>query len=82
MSKVAGKRVSFAVARALPADAFGGLAVSALEASDGRERFLTNEPEAVCARCTERGIEIQDLEVAGADLEEAVLSLTRRQERG
>jgi len=80
MSKVAAKRVSFSVARAPAADTFGGLAVSALEASDGRVRFLTNEPEAVLRALFERGVEMRDLEVAGADLEEAFLSLTRRAE--
>jgi len=78
MSKVAGKRVSFEVARPLPADTFGGLAVSGLEVSGSRVRFLTNEPEAVLRALFERGVEMQDLEVAGADLEEAFLSLTRR----
>ena len=43
-------------------------------------RFLTNEPEAVLNALFERGIDVQDLEVAGADLEEAFLSLTRRPE--
>jgi ABC-2 type transport system ATP-binding protein len=80
MSKVAAKRVSFSVARAPAADAFGGLAVTGLEASDGRVRFLTNEPEAVLRALFERGVEMRDLEVAGADLEEAFLSLTRRTE--
>jgi ABC-2 type transport system ATP-binding protein len=78
MSKVAAKRVSFSVARAPVADVFGGLAVTGLEASDGRVRFLTNEPEAVLRALFERGVEMRDLEVAGADLEEAFLSLTRR----
>jgi ABC-2 type transport system ATP-binding protein len=82
MSKVAGKRVSFQVARPLAADALRGLAVSGLEVSDSRVRFLTNEPEAVLRALFERGIQIKDLEVAGADLEEAFLSLTRRPERG
>jgi ABC-2 type transport system ATP-binding protein len=80
MSKVAAKRVSFSVDRAPAADAFGGLAVTGLEASDGRVRFLTNEPEAVLRALFERGVEMRDLEVAGADLEEAFLSLTRRAE--
>jgi hypothetical protein len=70
--------VSFAVPRPLPADTFGGLAISGLEVSGSRVRFLTNEPETILRALFERGIEIQDLEVAGADLEEAFLSLTRR----
>jgi ABC-2 type transport system ATP-binding protein len=81
MSRVAGKRVSFQVTRPLAADALRGLAVSGLEVSDSRVRFLTNEPEAVLRALFERGAEIRDLEVAGADLEEAFLSLTRRTER-
>ena len=82
MSRVAAKRVSFTVARRPPADVFGGLALAALDLSDGRARFLTNEPEAVLRALFERGVEMRDLEVAGADLEEAVLSLTRRPEVG
>jgi len=75
---VAAKRVSFAVNGALPADVLSGLAVEALDVGNGRVRFLTNEPEMVLRALFERQIPIQDLEVAGADLEEAVLSLTRR----
>ena len=81
MSKVAAKRVSFSLARPPAADPFGGLALAALDVSDGRVRFLTNEPETVLRALFERGVEMRDLEVAGADLEEAFLSLTRRPER-
>ena len=80
MSKVAAKRVSFSLARPPAADPFGGLALAALDVSDGRVRFLTNEPETVLRTLFERGVEMRDLEVAGADLEEAFLSLTRRPE--
>ena len=76
MSKVAAKRVSFAVMQPLPADTFAGLAVSALDASNHRVRFLTSEPETVLRTLFERGVAMRDLEVAGADLEEAFLSLT------
>jgi ABC-2 type transport system ATP-binding protein len=82
MSKVAAKRVSFEAARPLAGDTFGGLAVTALDVSNGRVLFLTNEPETVLRALFERGVEMRDLEVAGADLEEAFLSLTRRSERG
>jgi ABC-2 type transport system ATP-binding protein len=78
MSRVAGKRVSFEAARPLAADTFGGLALTALAIEDHRVRFLTNEPETVLRALFERGVEMRDLEVAGADLEEAFLSLTRR----
>jgi len=81
MSKVAAKRVSFEAARPLLAETFGGLALTALDLSNQRVRFLTNEPETVLRALFERGVEMRDLEVAGADLEEAFLSLTRRPER-
>jgi hypothetical protein len=66
------------VSRPLPADTFSGLPLASLEIVDRRVRFLTNEPETVLRALFGRGVEIQDLEVAGADLEEAFLSLTRR----
>ena len=78
MARVAAKRVTFSVADALPGGAFDGLAVTALESSNGHVRFLTNEPEAVLRALFARGLELRDLEVAGADLEDAFLSLTRR----
>ena len=78
MARVAAKRVTFSVAGALPGAAFDGLAVTALESSNGHVRFLTNEPEAVLRALFARGLELRDLEVAGADLEDAFLSLTRR----
>jgi len=80
MSKVAGKRVSFETTRPLAADTFGGLPLTALAIEDRRVRFLTNEPETVLRALFERRVELRDLEVTGADLEEAFLSLTRRPE--
>ena len=80
MAKVAGRRVSFSVAGPLPADSFRDLAITALDISESRVRLLTNEPEVVLKALFERGLDLRDLEVAGADLEEAFLSLTRRPE--
>src|SRR6266481_2468234 len=80
MSKVAAKRVSFAVPQRLPDEGLAGLAIAAVDASDHRVRFLTNEPEMVLRALFHRGVEMHDLEVVGADLEEAFLSLTRRPE--
>jgi hypothetical protein len=40
--------------------------------------LLSSEPEQVLRALFERGVTIQDLEVTGADLEEAFLSLTSR----
>jgi hypothetical protein len=42
----------------------------------GRVRLLSHEPEAVLRALFGRGLEISDLEVTGASLEEAVVSLT------
>ena len=42
-------------------------------------RLLTNEPEQVLRELFRRGVEIQNLEVAGADLEEAFVAMTHQQ---
>jgi hypothetical protein len=39
-------------------------------------QLLTNQPEAVLRELFRRGVEISELEVAGADLEDAFISLT------
>ena len=78
MARVAAKRVAFRTPAPLPAAAFDGLAVTALDTADGHVRFLSNEPESVLRALFQRGIEMRELEVVGADLEEAFLSLTRR----
>jgi ABC-2 type transport system ATP-binding protein len=75
-ARVAGKRVSFSTERRLEASDFAGLPVSHLELEDGRVRLLSNQPEAVLRVLFERGLAMRDLEVAGADLEEAFLALT------
>jgi ABC-2 type transport system ATP-binding protein len=82
MARVAGRRVAFMVPGALTAEAFASLPVTALDIANGRVRFLTNEPEAVLRALFTRGVELIDLEVVGADLEDAFLSLTRRPEPG
>jgi len=73
-SRVAGKRVRFAAA--LTEKDLEGLPVSASTIQDHRVQLLTNQPEAVLRELFRRGVEISDLEVAGADLEEAFISLT------
>jgi len=57
---------------------FRGLPVQNLEIADHRVHLLSNEPEVVLQALFERGVVVRDLEVTGADLEEAFLSLTRR----
>src|SRR5258708_14191006 len=73
-SRVAGKRVRFAAA--LTEKDLEGLPVSASTIQDDSIQLLTNQPEAVLRELFRRGVEISDLEVAGADLEDAFISLT------
>jgi ABC-2 type transport system ATP-binding protein len=76
-SRVAGKRVRFA--GELSEKDLEGLPVSASTIQDHRVQLLTNQPEAVLRELFRRGVEISDLEVAGADLEDAFISLTTHQ---
>jgi ABC-2 type transport system ATP-binding protein len=78
-SRVAGKRVSF---RGHLGEAdFGGLPYSNLELDGDRVRLLSNAPEELLRELSRRGAEIRDLQVVGADLEEAFLDLTRHAEK-
>ena len=74
-SKVAGKRVRFTAAALTDKD-FDGLPITSSTISDHTVQLLTNQPEAVLRELFGRGIEISDLEVSGADLEDAFISLT------
>jgi ABC-2 type transport system ATP-binding protein len=77
-SLVPGKRVSFRTSKSLSRAVFEGEPVASLEVGDRSVRFLSNQPERVLARLFRDGVELEGLEVVGADLEEAFLSLTSR----
>jgi ABC-2 type transport system ATP-binding protein len=77
-SRVVGKRVSFA-GHLSEAD-FRGLPYSNLELDGDRVRLLSSAPEQLLGELFRRGTEIHDLQVVGADLEEAFLDLTRHAE--
>jgi ABC-2 type transport system ATP-binding protein len=78
-SRVVGKRVSF---RGVFAEAdFRGLPYSSLEMDGDRVQLLSSSPEDLLRELFRRGVEIRDLQVVGADLEEAFLDLTRRSEK-
>ena len=77
-ARVAGKRISFTCARPPAAADLEGLSVSRLEVTGEQVRIFSNQPEAILQHLFARGFAIQDLEVVGADLEEAFLSLTAR----
>ncbi len=74
-SKVAGRRVRF-VAPALSEKDLDGLPVTAVSITDHMVQLLTNKPEAVLRDLFQRGVAITDLEVAGADLEDAFIAMT------
>jgi ABC-2 type transport system ATP-binding protein len=78
-ARVSGKRVSFA-GRHTEAD-FHGLPYSRLEIDGDRVRLLSNAPEELLRELFRRGSEIRDLQVVGADLEEAFLDLTGHVEK-
>ena len=74
-SRVAGKRVRF-VAPAVDEKDLQGLPVSAVTIKDHSVQLLTNQPEAVLRELFQRGVQIAELEVSGADLEDAFIALT------
>jgi len=74
-SKVAGKRVSFD-AGGVTEDDFRGMPYKRLEVRGGHVRLLSSEPETILGALFRRGVRIRNLEVVGADLEEAFLALT------
>jgi ABC-2 type transport system ATP-binding protein len=79
--KVVGKKVAFKSIRPLgPAD-LDGLPITASEISGQQYKLVTGEPEAVLRELFRRGVELTDLEVTGAGLEEAFLALTERPDK-
>jgi ABC-2 type transport system ATP-binding protein len=77
---VAGRRVSFRSDPAIASAHLAGLPIGGLTIDGAHVRFLSNEPETVLAALFAQGVRPLDLEVGGADLEEAFLSLTSRSE--
>jgi ABC-2 type transport system ATP-binding protein len=80
-SRVVGKRVSFTCPRALSDADLLGLPYSRLELDGRRVHMLSNQPEELLRELFRRGVEIGDLEVVGAGLEEAFLALTSDAEK-
>ena len=78
-ARVAGKRITFASARTLTENDFAGLPLNSIQIEDHRARLLTNAPEEVLRELFHRGIEMTQLEVSGADLEEAFLAMTHHE---
>jgi len=79
-SRVVAKRVSFSTATPLTEKEFQGLPLSNLSIEDHGVRLLSNAPETLLRELFRRGIDLSDLQVVGADLEEAFLSITHEAE--
>ena len=79
-ARVPGKKIMLTAGRPFGAGAFAGLPASVLSVTAERASLLSNEPAAVLRELFRRGVDVVDLEVTGADLEEAFLALTRRPE--
>src|SRR3989442_15005217 len=77
-SRIPSKPITFSAGTSVGDSTFPGLPVQILAVTDHRVRLLSNEPELILKTLFERGVAIRDLEVTGADLEEAFLSLTSR----
>ncbi len=75
-SRVAGKKISFTSQARLEASVFDALPINSSHVSDHHVVLMTSEPEAVLRELFNRGVDVANLEVRGADLEEAFLSLT------
>ena len=73
-SRVAGKRITFTTSQPLPE----GLPLTGVQVEGTHVRLLTNEPERVLRELFSHGVEMRDLEVSGADLEEAFVAMTHR----
>jgi ABC-2 type transport system ATP-binding protein len=78
-SRVAGKHVTFTSTRPVADADLQGLPLTGTQINAHEVRLLTNEPETVLRELFRRGVEMRDLEVAGADLEEAFLAMTHRE---
>jgi len=79
-ARVPGRRVSFRTAASFDATLLHDMPVEQVEIADDRVSLLTSDAEAILRGLFARGIAIGELEVVGASLEAALLTLTRRQE--
>jgi ABC-2 type transport system ATP-binding protein len=78
-ARVAGKRISFTTTQGVDPRLLEGLPLKSQEVENHRVRLLTNEPETVLRELFNRGVEMHNLEVAGADLEEAFVAMTHHE---
>jgi ABC-2 type transport system ATP-binding protein len=79
-ARVPGKKITVIAGRPLARADLDGLPASVMSLDGDRASLLSNEPAVVLRELFRRGVDVVDLEVSGADLEEAFLALTRRPE--
>lgn len=74
--RVGGKRVSFRAPHVTLEELNALVGAQAFQQRGNKFEILTRDPEAVLATLSKHGVELSDLEVVGAGLEEAFLQLT------
>ncbi len=79
-ARVPGKKITLVGGRPFTREDLHGLPAQVLSVTGDRASLLSNEPAIVLRELFRRGVDVTDLEVTGADLEEAFLALTRRPE--
>ena len=79
-ARVPGRRISFRTQAPFHATDLDDLPVEQVEITADRVRLLTRDAEAVLRSLFGRGVAVEELEVVGATLEEALMTLTRRRE--
>jgi ABC-2 type transport system ATP-binding protein len=77
-ARVPGRHVRVRSARALVADDFASLPCQGLQITDHSASLLSNDPVAVVQGLVARSVPMVDLEITGAALEDAFLTLTAR----
>jgi ABC-2 type transport system ATP-binding protein len=77
-ARVPGKRVRLRLGAPLAAEALASLPISGVQRETDRLDLLTTDPAGVLQALYARGAAISDVEVAGADLEEAFVQITGR----
>jgi ABC-2 type transport system ATP-binding protein len=77
-ARVPGRQVRLRLAAPLAADALAALPVSGVQHQADRLHLLTTDPAGVLQALYARRVAISDVEVAGADLEEAFVQITAR----
>jgi ABC-2 type transport system ATP-binding protein len=77
-ARVPGKRIRIRLEAPLAEDALVSLPVSGVQSEADRLHLLTTDPAGVLRALYARGVAIGDVDVAGADLEEAFVQITGR----